>query len=253
MTFVSEARTVSSKVEVDAMRASALSFAAANDELSCLSSAIALRARQGVASSINSVLKRGMDILISGFLLLALSPLLLLIALLICLDGGKPMFRHARVGKHLRSFDCMKFRSMMPGAEDMLEEYLTYNTDDAVLWSRERKLSFDPRITAIGRILRRTSMDELPQLFNVLRGDMSLVGPRPVTRAEIVYYGAFIGCYASVKPGMTGLWQVSGRSELSYDARVVLDRCYANVHSVVMDLAILLRTPAAVFSRRGAR
>lgn len=206
-----------------------------------------------IGNNINYAIKRFIDVAVGSILIISLSPLFLLVALLICLDGGPLLSRDVRLGRHLRSFSCWKFRSMMPGAEQVLEEYLSYNAEDAQLWARERKLAFDPRITTVGRVLRKTSLDELPQLFNVLRGDMSLVGPRPVTRDELAYYGASIGCYASVKPGMTGLWQVSGRSEIGYEARVVLDRCYANVHNVVMDLAILLRTPGAVLSRRGAR
>jgi exopolysaccharide production protein ExoY len=120
-------------------------------------------------------------------------------------------------------------------------------------WAREQKLSYDPRITSVGRFLRLSSIDELPQLINVIKGEMSLVGPRPVTRGELVHYGFATSLYKSVRPGMTGLWQISGRNELGYDMRVRLDEQYVRNWSLLSDLAILLRTPGVVMSRRGAR
>ena len=208
-------------------------------------------ARAHPFSLLNALTKRGFDVVVAASLLVLLLPLFAALALLISLDGGPVIYRHRRLGRELRPFECLKFRSMMTG--EVLEEYLLYNPVAAEEWKRDHKLASDPRITSIGNVLRATSLDELPQLVNVLRGDMSLVGPRPITSAETSFYGSLISFYASVRPGITGLWQVSGRSDVDYTSRVVLDRCYATVNNVFMDLAILLSTPVAVLSRRGAR
>lgn len=196
--------------------------------------------------------KRGFDLLAAGLGLIAVSPLLVLIACFVALDGGPIVFGHQRVGRDGKMFPCYKFRTMMPGAELCLAEYLELHPQAAAEWRDGHKLSDDPRITGIGRFLRRTSLDELPQLWNVVRGEMSLVGPRPVTEAEIAaHYGELAGLYMAVRPGITGLWQIMGRNALSYQARVELDAHYVVVRSFLTDLVILARTVAVVLRRDG--
>ncbi len=187
-------------------------------------------------------------------LLLALSPVMLCIALLIwrC-DGAPVLFGHYRVGLNGRLFRCLKFRSMYVDAERMLADLLRDDPAARLEWERDQKLANDPRITPIGAFLRKTSLDELPQLFNVLRGEMSLVGPRPITVGELTRYGRVRWHYLSVRPGMTGLWQVSGRNDTTYDERVALDRRYVEQRTLVLDLKILLRTVGVVLARGGAR
>ena len=187
-------------------------------------------------------------------LLLLLLPVMCLIALAVRADGGPVLFRHTRIGQGGRTFGCLKFRSMVIGADRKLAEHLAADLAAAAEWAERRKLANDPRVTRLGRFLRSTSLDELPQLFNVLRGDMSLVGPRPVVQEELaVHYGATgTAAYMSVRPGITGLWQISGRSETTYHRRVSLDIHYASSVSVLRDIGILLRTVPAVLARRGA-
>ena len=199
------------------------------------------------------VIKRVFD-QVSAVILIWLSlPLLVLIAALVAMDGGPVFYMGKRVGLGGISFKCIKFRTMIPDAELCLEEYLSHHPTARAEWENERKLTFDPRITSVGNFLRRASLDELPQLFNVVKGEMSLVGPRPVTTSELAYYGKSAALYESVRPGMTGLWQVSGRSEVSYATRVALDTRYVFDWSLGLDLWILFRTPAVVLSKRGAK
>jgi exopolysaccharide production protein ExoY len=187
-------------------------------------------------------------------LLVVLSPTLLAVmALLWRADGLPVFFAHDRVGQDGRLFRCLKFRSMRRDADRLLARLLAEDPAAALEWQRDRKLTHDPRITAVGAFLRRTSLDELPQLLNVVRGDMHLVGPRPVTVAELSKYGDSRWHYVSVKPGMTGLWQVSGRNDTTYEERVALDRRYVESRSLVADVAILLRTVKVVLRREGAR
>jgi exopolysaccharide production protein ExoY len=197
--------------------------------------------------------KRALDVIGASFLLVLSVPIFIAVAALVAIDGGPIFFFHRRVGRKGETFGCIKFRTMILGAEECLDEYLSYHPEAQMEWAKERKLSFDPRVTAIGRFLRLSSLDELPQLLNVLKGEMSLVGPRPVTQGELVHYGFATPLYKSVRPGITGLWQVSGRNELAYELRVRLDEQYVKNWSFVADLRILLRTPAVVVSRRGAR
>lgn len=196
--------------------------------------------------------KRIFDTLAAILLLLLLSPLLLLLAVLIRRDGGAALFAHPRVGKNGRVFNCYKFRSMVVDAEQQLEKLLQEHPEWSVQWMRERKLKNDPRISGIGQFLRRTSLDELPQLINVIRGEMSLVGPRPIVRSELQRYGQDAGYYLMVRPGMTGLWQVSGRSDIEYDKRVYLDTWYVKNWSIWYDLVILAKTCKVVLERQGA-
>eukprot|EP01037_Dinobryon_pediforme_P016564 gene16564-16744_t len=197
-------------------------------------------------------LKRTLDVVLALAAIAVFWPVMLLFAILISVDGGPVLFRHERIGQHGKKFNCLKFRTMILGAADCLEEYFIYNPDERHEWETRQKLCFDPRITAIGKFLRRTSIDELPQFFNVLRGDMSMVGPRPVTDAELCRYSDKCDLYQSVRPGITGIWQISGRNDVSYQARVEMDERYSREHSLRGDIIILLRTPQAVFAKTGA-
>ena len=199
------------------------------------------------------IAKRALDIIGAGVGLVLLAPFFLIVALMVRADGGPAFFAHQRVGRGGKLFGCLKFRSMVIDSQARLEALLANDPAARAEWEATRKLKNDPRITRIGRFLRSTSLDELPQLINVLLGEMSLVGPRPVQEAEIDrYYGASAAHYMAVRPGITGLWQVSGRSETSYESRVALDVSYVSRPSLLADISILLRTPVAVLSRRGA-
>jgi exopolysaccharide production protein ExoY len=187
-------------------------------------------------------------------LLLAFSPLLIVVALLIARADARPiLFAHYRVGRNGQLFPCFKFRSMYIEADKMLAELLLNDPAARTEWARDQKLSNDPRITPIGHFLRKTSLDELPQLFNVLRGEMNLVGPRPITVGELTRYGGDRWHYLCVRPGMTGLWQVSGRNKTTYDERVALDRRYVEQRSMAMDMRILVKTVGVVIKRDGAQ
>ena len=187
-------------------------------------------------------------------MLLVLSPLMLLVAWLTWRRDGVPIFfAHYRVGRGGKLFRCLKFRTMYRESEQMLADLLRDNAQAREEWQRDQKLSNDPRITPVGHFLRRTSLDELPQLFNVLRGEMVLVGPRPITVAELTRYGRVRWHYLSVRPGITGLWQVSGRNDTTYDERVALDRSYVEQRTLWLDLQILFKTVGVVLSRDGAR
>lgn len=207
------------------------------------------------AGSVRSVgpLYRAIDIIGALTLIVFLLPVLLVVAASIfLLDPGPVIFRHERVGKGGRKFGCMKFRTMAVGADQKLEQYLRENAVARRQWLAERKLNPDPRVTPLGRWLRMTSLDELPQLLNVLRGEMRLVGPRPIVEDELYFYGRYAGHYLSVAPGLTGLWQVSGRSETTYRRRVAADVHYVNNMSVMFDLRIILATVPAVLTGKGA-
>lgn len=189
----------------------------------------------------------------AALLLLLLAPLMLCIAWRIWREDGAPvLFGHWRVGQRGRLFRCLKFRTMVRRADLVLGELLAHDAQAREEWVRDHKLRDDPRILRIGRFLRRTSLDELPQLFNVLRGEMHLVGPRPVVVQEIPRYGEHKRHYLVVKPGMTGLWQVSGRNNLTYAQRVALDARYVQTRSPWLDLCILARTVRVLVTRDGA-
>jgi Undecaprenyl-phosphate galactose phosphotransferase WbaP len=187
---------------------------------------------------------------LAGTLLL---PILLIIALALKLESRGPAFyRQNRLGRGGRAFRLWKFRTMVPEADRILREYIENHPECAREWERERKLKSDPRVTCIGRILRKTSLDELPQLWNVIRGEMSLVGPRPIVRDEIPKYGEGFPLYKQVLPGITGLWQVSGRNDTSYLDRVALDSYYVRNWSPWFDIYVLARTVRAVLVGAGA-
>jgi lipopolysaccharide/colanic/teichoic acid biosynthesis glycosyltransferase len=189
----------------------------------------------------------------AAFLLAVFAPLMLCIAWRIWREDGAPvLFAHWRVGQRGHLFRCLKFRSMVRSADLVLAELLTHDANARDEWVRDHKLRDDPRVMRVGRFLRRTSLDELPQLLNVLRGEMNLVGPRPVVVQEVPRYGEHKQHYLSVKPGMTGLWQVSGRNNLTYAQRVALDARYVETRSLRRDLSILLRTVSVLVTRDGA-
>jgi Undecaprenyl-phosphate galactose phosphotransferase WbaP len=196
--------------------------------------------------------KRILDI--AGALALAtvFSPLLLIVTLLQYGDGESILFRQIRVGKNGRAFMVYKFRTMVPNANQVLRELLAQNPELRAEWLRDHKLKDDPRVTMIGKLLRKTSLDELPQLWNVIRGDMSLVGPRPIVRAELPKYGRTSRYYLALKPGLTGIWQISGRNDTDYRRRVAMDRHYARTASLRLDLVVLAKTVDVVLRRRGA-
>lgn len=190
----------------------------------------------------------------AAVLLILASPAMIVIAIMIRRSsGGSALFAHYRVGLHGELFRCLKFQTMVNNADSVLEELLRQDPAAKAQWERDQKLLVDPRITPIGQFLRKSSLDELPQLFNVLRGEMNLVGPRPIVVPELSRYGTEKRHYLSVKPGMTGLWQVSGRNLLSYGHRVELDRRYVIHRSLWLDLNILFKTVRVVLSGYGAQ
>ncbi|WP_374350068.1 sugar transferase [Chitinimonas sp.] len=197
-------------------------------------------------------LKRIVDLVLAICALLILSPFMALISILLMMEGGSVCFSHVRVGRAGVTFKCLKFRTMLPNAEARLAEYLASNPGAKLEWEREFKLKHDPRVTRLGNLLRKSSLDELPQLWNVLRGDMSLVGPRPIVNAELRRYGKYLPDYLSVRPGLTGLWQVSGRNKTTYRRRVLLDAYYVRNWSLALDIFILAKTVWVVIRRDGA-
>lgn len=187
--------------------------------------------------------KRAADIAIASLSLVLLSPLLLIVALAIRVSMGAPVFYgHTRVGTNGRLFSCLKFRTMVNNSAEILTQHLAVNPESKDEWDRSRKLFADPRVTWLGRMLRRSSIDELPQILNVLAGDMSCVGPRPIVAEELACYGVHAREYLAAVPGLTGIWQVSGRNTLSYDERTKLDALYVRRWSMSLDMAILLKT-----------
>ena len=212
-----------------------------------------LEVKNNLAQRRNRLFKRIFDItatVIGGLLIL---PVIAIVAILIYLDSPGPIvFGHKRVGQGGKEFPCYKFRSMVPNAQEALEIYLKENPEAREEWERDFKLKDDPRVTKIGKFLRKTSLDELPQLWNVLIGDMSLVGPRPIVRAEVEKYGEYINDFYLVPPGITGVWQVSGRSDTTYEERVLMDSWYVHNWSVWIDIVYLVKTVLAVLKGKGA-
>lgn len=195
--------------------------------------------------------KRVLDILLGLTLLPLLAPVIGALWALTRLDGGAGFFGHERIGRDGRAFRCWKIRTMVVDARERLERHLHENPKAREEWYRDFKLRDDPRITPIGRLLRATSLDELPQIWNVLRGEMSFVGPRPVVQAELARYGVHRATYEAMRPGITGLWQVSGRNSISYDERVQMDLAYHRSKSLLLDLALIGKTAFAVLGRTG--
>lgn len=195
--------------------------------------------------------KRAFDLIVASLLLVLLAPLLLLLVGMAAIGGGRPVFAHSRVGLDGRYFDCLKIRTMHLDAAQQLAEILATDPEAAAEWATDHKLTNDPRVTRLGAFLRKSSLDELPQLVNVLRGDMSVVGPRPVTDEELVRYGDARASYLSIRPGLTGPWQVEGRNALSYDERVALDADYAATCSLWGDTVIVARTALSMMRLTG--
>jgi Undecaprenyl-phosphate galactose phosphotransferase WbaP len=209
--------------------------------------------RNGLARPASRFIKAAIDVTVASLMLVLSSPLFLILGAVSRLDGGPMLFAHRRVGAGGRPFYCLKFRTMVVDADRVLVGALTRDAALAAEWAASRKLVNDPRVTRIGRFLRKTSLDELPQLINVLRLEMSLVGPRPIVDSEVPLYGEAIAQYYATRPGITGLWQVSGRSNTSYARRVQLDVWYVNNWTVWNDITVLLKTIPAVLGRHGAR
>jgi exopolysaccharide production protein ExoY len=196
--------------------------------------------------------KRVVDTLGAILLALVFSPLIVAVVLILRRDGHPVIYRHRRVGKHGQPFSCLKFRTMVTDADRMLHSLLEQDEGLKAEWIQNHKLKNDPRVTRIGRFLRQTSLDELPQLWNVLRGEMSLVGPRPVVREELLRYGRNGGFYLAVKPGITGLWQATGRNDTDYRRRVAMDIYYVRNQNIWLDAYILMKTTGVVVGRHGA-
>jgi lipopolysaccharide/colanic/teichoic acid biosynthesis glycosyltransferase len=206
----------------------------------------------GTALAPYARLKRGVDIaaaMILGVVLFL--PLFLIVAPLILLDGGPIFYSHRRVGAGGRRFQCYKFRSMVPDADRILDEICANDAEARLQWEQKQKLADDPRVTRIGYFLRKSSLDELPQLWNVLKGDMSLVGPRPIVDDEMARYGRYIDSYLAARPGLTGLWQVRGRDLVEYRGRVAMDVWYQRNSCLTLDLMLIVQTVGIVLGGRG--
>jgi exopolysaccharide production protein ExoY len=200
-----------------------------------------------------ATLKRAFDIFAAAAALITMLPLLFIITFSLWILQGRPILvKHKRVGRGGKPFWCLKFRTMIMNGDEVLRRHLAENVAARIEWETRRKIKDDPRVTPIGQILRKTSIDELPQLLNIFRGDMSLVGPRPIVEAEMSHYGENIRQYLSVRPGLTGLWQVSGRSDVTYASRVKLDSAYVARMNFVTDLIIILKTVLVVLRTRGS-
>ncbi|WP_161783276.1 sugar transferase [Burkholderia sp. A1] len=207
---------------------------------------------QGTARRSSGFVKRGFDLVVASLLLVLFAPCFVVIAVAVKCDGGPVFFGHERVGRRGQRFRCWKFRSMVPNADQVLQKLLAGDPQARAEWDREFKLKRDVRVTAVGVFLRRSSLDELPQLFNVIAGQMSLVGPRPIVSAELSRYGERVNDYLALRPGVTGLWQVSGRNDTGYATRVRLDMAYVRSRSMRTDLLILMKTFKVVLRGSGA-
>jgi exopolysaccharide production protein ExoY len=207
---------------------------------------------QWAPAGAEAVIKRFVDVIGAIVLGVVFMPLIMVIVFMLRKGGGPVIYVHRRVGRGGRMFPCLKFRTMVPNADQRLRDLLERNPELQAEWVRDHKLRHDPRVTRLGRFLRRTSLDELPQLVNVLRGEMSLVGPRPVVREELLRYGKSVGTYLAARPGITGLWQVTGRNDTDYRRRVVLDTYYVRNQNLFLDLYILAKTTGVVLGGNGA-
>jgi exopolysaccharide production protein ExoY len=216
------------------------------------SSALEFPGASSLAPPLGGWTKRGIDVVLAVCGIVVLAPLFIMVAILVkSSDGGSVFYGHERVGRGGRMFRCLKFRTMVPNGDKVLAAYLRSNPGAREEWEETRKLKNDPRVTTVGMVLRKLSLDELPQLLNILVGDMSVVGPRPVVLDELDRYGPHAGVYLRSRPGLTGLWQVSGRNDVSYDARVNFDRLYVEQWSLVRDISIIIRTVPAVCLSKG--
>ena len=215
--------------------------------------AVVLRVQNNLARKSNRIMKRIFDIVATVCGGIFILPFMLIIAIIIYLDSGGPIiYKQKRVGRDGKEFNFYKFRSMVKNADTILEEYLNTHEDEKKEWQKNFKLKNDPRVTKIGKIIRKTSIDELPQLWNVLIGDMSLVGPRPLLPNEVERYSNYIEDYKLVLPGLTGVWQVSGRSDTTFEERVIMDSWYIHNWSIWIDIVYLLKTVLVVVKSKGA-
>lgn len=201
---------------------------------------------------LDSTAKRALDVVGAIAIGVALSPVLCFTVISLSLQKGPVFFQHERVGRFGKSFYCKKFRTMVVDAEEKLHEILSSDPEAREYWEKEFKLKNDPRVTRVGRFLRKTSFDELPQLLNVIKGEMSLVGPRPIVEREIEKYGSSSVHYLSCKPGLTGIWQASGRSDVQYSRRVAMDRLYSQNANFFLDIRIIAKTVLSVVFADGA-
>ena len=218
-----------------------------------LGGVLGLEVKQNLLSVWQKTLKRTLDLVLISLGAVVILPLCLLIALLIWIESrGSIFYGHIRLGKDGRNIKVWKFRSMVPNADQVLRKYLDESPELRAEWNVNFKLKDDPRVTKVGKFLRKSSFDELPQLWNILKGEMSLVGPRPIVEEEAVRYESKYRMYTCVRPGITGLWQVSGRSDANYDFRVMMDEYYVRNWSIWLDLHVLASTPWVVLTRRGA-
>lgn len=214
---------------------------------------IIIKSKNNLSRWYNRWVKFVFDMVVTAIGTILISPIFLALCICVAIDNrGKVIFTHQRVGRNGKLFSCYKFQTMIPDAQKVLQEYLKNNPQARIEWENNFKLTNDPRVTKLGAILRKTSLDELPQIFNVLKGEMSLVGPRPVVQAELEKYGKNKEEYLMVRPGITGVWQVSGRSDTTYEERVKMDTWYVRNWSLWIDLKYLYHTIAAVITRKGA-
>lgn len=203
---------------------------------------------------VNETILRLLDIVVGIVAVIVFAPLLIGLVIAIYVTSPGPLiFAQPRIGKNGREFRCLKFRTMVIDATDRLEQLLASDPAARAEWARDHKLRNDPRITPLGRFLRKSSLDELPQFFNLINGTMSIVGPRPIVNAEVVRYGRRFQDYCRVRPGITGLWQVSGRSDTTYRRRVALDVAYSKHRSLGLNIKIMLMTVPAVLAAKGSR
>lgn len=208
--------------------------------------------RRPTVHAFDANVSRALDLVVSLTALVILAPVILLICVAIMVhDGGSPIFVHRRIGRGGKTFPCLKLRTMVRDSEERLRRLLESDPAARAEWAQDQKLRRDPRITWLGAFLRKSSLDELPQLANVLVGQMSLVGPRPIVAAEVARYGRYFRFYCAVRPGITGLWQVSGRNDTGYRRRVAMDTIYSRTRWVGADISILVRTVPAVLASRG--
>lgn len=214
---------------------------------------VLLKIRNNLTQVHNRIFKWIFDCVCSLAGIIVVMPLFLILSILIYIDSpGSVVFSHRRVGQKGEMFPCYKFRTMINNSQEVLAGHLANCADARAEWARDFKLKNDPRVTKIGKFLRKTSLDELPQFFNVLKGEMSLVGPRPIVQAEVERYGEYINDYYLVRPGITGMWQVSGRNDIDYPERVKMDSWYVRNWSMWMDIVLLLKTIKVVLGKKGA-
>ncbi|WP_051598598.1 undecaprenyl-phosphate galactose phosphotransferase WbaP [Selenomonas ruminantium] len=212
-----------------------------------------IKSKNNLSRWSNRATKFVFDMVVTFFGCILISPFFILLAILVGIDNkGRIFFAHRRVGRNGKEFDCYKFQTMVSNADEALKKYLAENPAAQKEWAENFKLTHDPRVTRLGAFLRRTSLDELPQVFNVLKGEMSLVGPRPIVQGEVCKYGDNIREYYMVRPGITGMWQTSGRSDTTYEERVEMDTWYVRNWSVWLDMKYLVKTFKAVLEKRGA-